>query len=253
MARTTILEYLDNFRLHGGETAYVHRRGYRVAALDLWRGAEHRLSLCARAGSARYRQGRQGPHLGRELRRVDCGFSSDACCAARSSFPSTRSPPPTSRSASRSKSTPSCASAPANQFAGVAALHLETLRDEIAARSDSPVTPPAAHPRRHRGDRLHLRHNRRAARRRHLARKHPGEPGTAGARDRQLPQVRAHLPSAALSESAAAQPRLRTVSGNLPAAAAGGDGDLPGHAEPFGGAAGHQEANACRSLSPCRG
>lgn len=30
MARASILDYLDNFRLHAGETAYVFRRGYRV-------------------------------------------------------------------------------------------------------------------------------------------------------------------------------------------------------------------------------
>jgi long-chain acyl-CoA synthetase len=30
MARSSILEYLDNFRLHAGEAAYVFRRGYRV-------------------------------------------------------------------------------------------------------------------------------------------------------------------------------------------------------------------------------
>lgn len=30
MPRTTILEYLDNFRRHAPETAYVYRRGYRV-------------------------------------------------------------------------------------------------------------------------------------------------------------------------------------------------------------------------------
>src|SRR5215469_49299 len=30
MARASILEYLDNFRRHSRETAYVFRRGYRV-------------------------------------------------------------------------------------------------------------------------------------------------------------------------------------------------------------------------------
>src|SRR5215467_4563624 len=30
MARASILEYLDNFRRHAGEPAYVFRRGYRV-------------------------------------------------------------------------------------------------------------------------------------------------------------------------------------------------------------------------------
>src|SRR5664279_6120940 len=30
MARITILEYLDNFRRHAWETAYVHHRGYRM-------------------------------------------------------------------------------------------------------------------------------------------------------------------------------------------------------------------------------
>src|SRR5664280_2769646 len=30
MARITILEYLDNFRRHAREAAYVHHRGYRM-------------------------------------------------------------------------------------------------------------------------------------------------------------------------------------------------------------------------------
>src|ERR1700727_3130827 len=30
MPRATLLEYLDNFRRHASEPAYVHRRGYRV-------------------------------------------------------------------------------------------------------------------------------------------------------------------------------------------------------------------------------
>src|ERR1035441_10241328 len=30
MARSSILEYLDNFRLHAAEPAYVFRRGYRL-------------------------------------------------------------------------------------------------------------------------------------------------------------------------------------------------------------------------------
>src|SRR6201993_3289716 len=30
MARSTILEYLDNFQRHAREVAYVHRRGYRT-------------------------------------------------------------------------------------------------------------------------------------------------------------------------------------------------------------------------------
>src|SRR5208283_2881485 len=30
MARTTILEYLDNFQRHAREVAYVHHRGYRM-------------------------------------------------------------------------------------------------------------------------------------------------------------------------------------------------------------------------------
>ena len=30
MPRTTILDYLDNFRRHAREVAYVHRRGYRT-------------------------------------------------------------------------------------------------------------------------------------------------------------------------------------------------------------------------------
>ena len=49
--------------------------------------------------------------------------------------------------------------------------------------------------------------------------------------DRQVPEVRAHLSSTAFSQSVAAQPRLRAVPGNLPAATAGRNCALPGHAE----------------------
>ncbi len=70
MARTTILDYLDNFQRHAREVAYVHRRGYRTQRWTLWRGAKHGIPLRARTRRARHRAERQGPGLGRELRRV---------------------------------------------------------------------------------------------------------------------------------------------------------------------------------------
>ena len=71
MARTTILEYLDNFRRHAREIAYVHRRGYRT---QRWTYGEV-LSTSYRFARELEARGigkeRQGPDLGRELRRVD--------------------------------------------------------------------------------------------------------------------------------------------------------------------------------------
>src|SRR5208283_3096784 len=62
----------------------------------------------------------------------------------------------------------------------------------------------------------------------------------AGARDRSVPSLRAHLSSLAFPESAAAEPRLRAVSRDLSAATFGRNRTLSGHAEPDGGGARHQ-------------
>ena len=53
MARTTILDYLDNFQRHAREVAYVHRRGYRT---QRWTYGE--VPFRSRARSARHREGR---------------------------------------------------------------------------------------------------------------------------------------------------------------------------------------------------
>ena len=74
MARTTILEYLDNFRRHARETAYVHRRGYRTQRWSYGDvlSASYRFARELEArGIGKKRQGRD---LGRELRGMDRRF-----------------------------------------------------------------------------------------------------------------------------------------------------------------------------------
>ena len=103
MARTTILEYLDDFRRHSREVAYVQHRGYRM---QRWTYGEvlANANRFARELEARgIGQGDKVLILGRELRRVGWWRSSDACCAALSWFPSTRLPLLTSPSASRNR------------------------------------------------------------------------------------------------------------------------------------------------------
>ena len=94
MPRATILEYLDNFRRHASETAYVYRRGYRV---QHWSYGD---VLASAYQFARELESRGIGHDDKVLlwgRTAPNGSprSSVACCGERWSFPSTRLPRPT--------------------------------------------------------------------------------------------------------------------------------------------------------------
>ena len=184
MARASILEYLENFRLHAREEAYVFRRGYRVQRWSYGDVLRERIASPACFGVARHWPRRQGNHLGRELRRMggcllwlpaarrncrshrqDCRprfrrarCAASGCKAVRRFGAATRFP------AWRISIWIHCArQSPEYSAEPVIA---NASRDDIVA------------------DRLYVRHDRRTARCGDHPRQHPGQPRTAGAADR---------------------------------------------------------------------
>ncbi len=176
MARTTILDYLDNFRRHARETAYVHRRGYRT---QRWSYGD------VLSTSHRFARELEARGIGKGDKVLIWGencaewIAAFFGCLLRGAIVVPVDKIAAADFAQRIAEQVDarlCVGSPHNQIPGVPSLQLETLREDLAALSDAPGHSPSAHSRRHRADRLHLRHHGRTARRRHLARQHPRQP-----------------------------------------------------------------------------
>ena len=242
MARTTILEYLDNFRRHAREVAYVHHRGYRM---QRWTYGEvlsnaHRFAreLDSREHRARATKSSSG------ARTAPSGWwrSSDACFAAPSLFPSTRLPLPILPSASPQQvDAKLCVCSSAEPDRGTfRRCTLETLRERIALRSEVPVTPPPLT----RDDIVEIVFTSgTTAEPRGVVISHGNILANLEPLEREigayLRYERIFHPLRFLN-LLPLEPRLRTVSRHLSAATAGRDRALPGHAEPDRGHARHQ-------------
>ena len=142
MARTTILEYLDNFRRHAGEAAYVHHRGYRT---QRWSYGE------VLANSYRFARDLDARAIGRGDKVLIWGENCAEWvvaffgCLLRGAIVVPIDNISTADFAQRvaqQVDAKLCIGSPANQLAGVPSVHLETLREQIAVRSDAPYAPP---------------------------------------------------------------------------------------------------------------
>jgi long-chain acyl-CoA synthetase len=142
MAHTTILEYLDNFRLHGRETAYVHRRGYRV---QRWSYGE------VLATSYRFARELELRGIGKDDKVILWGencaewIAAFFGCLLRGAIVVPIDKIAAADFAQRvaeQVDAKLCVGSAQNQIPGVAFLNLDTLREAIAARSDSPLTSP---------------------------------------------------------------------------------------------------------------
>jgi len=142
MARTTILEYLDNFRRHAREAAYVHRRGYRT---QRWTYGD---VLNVANQFARELESRS---IGKGDKVVIWG---DNCaewiaaffgCLLRGAIvvPVDKiAAPDFAQRIAEQVGAKLCVGSPHNQIPGVASLPLETLRKDLERYSDAPVEPP---------------------------------------------------------------------------------------------------------------
>ena len=142
MARTTILDYLDNFRRHARETAYVHRRGYRTLR---WTYSDV-LSTANRFGRELEDRGiGKGDKVllwGENCAEWVAAFFG---CLLRGAIvvPVDKiATPDFARRIADQVDAKLCMSSPHNEIAGIPTLNLETLREDLAARSDTTVVPP---------------------------------------------------------------------------------------------------------------
>jgi long-chain acyl-CoA synthetase len=142
MARTTILEYLDNFREHSREVAYVHRRGYRT---QRWTYGD------VIANAHRFARELEARDIGKNDKVLIWGENCAEWiavffgCLLRGAIvvPIDKvAAPDFARRIAQQVDARLCVGSAQNQIPGVAWFHLETLREETAARSDSPVAPP---------------------------------------------------------------------------------------------------------------
>ncbi len=142
MPRSTILEYLDNFQRHASEVAYVHRRGYRV---QRWTYGDVLTAAYRFARELEARGIGQGDKVliwGENCAEWIAAFFG---CLLRGAVVVPIDKIATSDFAGRvaqQVDAKLCVCSSTNELAGVPELHLETLRDEIAVRSDAPVVPP---------------------------------------------------------------------------------------------------------------
>ena len=143
MARTTILEYLDNFRRHASEAAYVHRRGYRT---QRWTYGD------VLSGANRFARELEARGIGKSDKVLIWGencaewVAAFFGCLLRGAIvvPIDKiATPDFAQRIAEQVDAKLCVTSPHNQIGGVATLHLETLRGDLLRLSDAPVVPPS--------------------------------------------------------------------------------------------------------------
>ncbi len=143
MARSTILEYLDNFRRHAREVAYVHRRGYRTERCTYGDVLSTAYRLARELEARGIGKGDKVLIWGENCAEWIAAFFG---CLLRGAVVVPMDKIATTdfvQRVAQQVDAKLCVCSSTNELPGIASLHLETLRDEIAGRSDAPVAPPA--------------------------------------------------------------------------------------------------------------
>ena len=142
MARSTILEYLDNFRRHAREVAYVHHRGYRV---QRWTYGEVLANAHRFARELDARQIARGDKVliwGENCAEWIVAFFG---CLLRGVIVvpvDNISTPDFAQRVAQQVDAKLCVCSADNRIVDVPTLHREALRERIAVRSDVASTPP---------------------------------------------------------------------------------------------------------------
>jgi long-chain acyl-CoA synthetase len=142
MARTTILEYLDNFRRHAGEVAYVQHRGYRTLR---WTYGEVLANAHRFARELDARELAKGDKVliwGENCAEWVVAFFG---CLLRGVIVvplDNISTPEFAQRVAQQVDARLCVCAPQSQIGDVPSMHLETLRERLEVRSDVAVPPP---------------------------------------------------------------------------------------------------------------
>ncbi len=142
MARTTILEYLDNFRRHAREVAYAQHRGYRM---QRWIYGDVLSNAYRFARELEQRGLGKGDKVliwGENCAEWVVAFFG---CLLRGAIvvPIDKiAAPDFARRVAQQVDARLCVGSMQNHISGIAEINLETLREQLAAHSDQPVVPP---------------------------------------------------------------------------------------------------------------
>src|ERR1035441_1250282 len=142
MARTTILEYLDNFRRHAREVAYVQHRGYRM---QRWTYGDVLSNAYRFARELEQRGIGKGDKVilwGENCAEWVVAFFG---CLLRGAIvvPIDKiAAPDFAQRVAQQVDARLCVGSMQNYISDIAELNLETLREQFAAHSDQPVAPP---------------------------------------------------------------------------------------------------------------
>jgi long-chain acyl-CoA synthetase len=142
MARTTILEYLDNFQRHAHEVAYVHHRGYRVQRWTYGEVLADAHRFARELDSREIVKGDKVLIWGENCAEWVVAFFG---CLLRGAIvvPIDKiATPDFAQRVAQQVDAKLCVCASQNQITDVPSMHLETLRDRIAVRSEVAITPP---------------------------------------------------------------------------------------------------------------
>src|SRR5271165_1180417 len=142
MARITILEYLDNFRRHAREVAYVHHRGYRVQRWTYGEVLDNARRFARELDAREIAKGDKVLVWGENCAEWVAAFFG---CLLRGAIVVPIDRIATSDFAQRvaqQVDAKLCVCSSDNQILGVPSMHLESLRERIAVHSDVAITPP---------------------------------------------------------------------------------------------------------------
>src|SRR5271157_2256134 len=142
MARTTILEYLDNFQRHAREVAYVHHRGYRMQRWTYGEVLANAHRFARELDSREIAKGDKVLIWGENCAEWVVAFFG---CLLRGAIvvPIDKiATPDFAQRVAQQVDARLCVCSSENQIADVPAIRLESLRERVAVRSDVHVTPP---------------------------------------------------------------------------------------------------------------
>src|SRR5664279_30843 len=142
MPRTTILEYLDNFRRHAREAAYVHHRGYRMQRWTYGDVLSNAYCFARELEQCGIGKGDKVLIWGDNCAELVVAFFG---CLLRGAIvvPIDKiATPDFAQRVAQQVDAKLCVRSMQNHIPGVAEINLETLREQIASRSAEPVAPP---------------------------------------------------------------------------------------------------------------
>src|ERR1022692_4993429 len=142
MARSSILDYLENFRLHAAEPAYVFRRGYRLQRWSYGDVLQNAYRFARVLEARGIGKGDKVLIWGENCAEWIVAFFG---CLLRGAIvvPIDKiAAPDFAARVAQQVDARLCVGSMQNYISDIAELNLETLREQFAAHSDQPVAPP---------------------------------------------------------------------------------------------------------------